>query len=156
MTAVTISCFPRRIFVVSSTLFHKILPWNRLEPSHLQKECLRLQFGTLSAVKIKKFWIKTENFWLIFSKGNRKLLLFTFLTELSTKVASKCHLLKTKAKKRGFWKTNIHLITLFCFASLSLPPACVGGERGMGLKFGGKGKQFRLKISSEKLHQIGA
>ena len=43
----------------------------------------------------------------------------------------------------------------FC-SSLSLPPGCVGGERGMGLKFGGKGKQFRLKISSEKLHQIGA
>ena len=37
-------------------------------------------------------------------------------------------------------------------ASLSLPPGCVGGERGMGLKFGGKGNQLRLKISLGKMH----
>ena len=40
---------------VSSTNFGKILCWNRLGPSNLQKECLKAQFGTLCGMKIKMF-----------------------------------------------------------------------------------------------------
>ena len=93
---------------------------------------------------------------MIFYKKNRKFVLFTVIDELLTLVVQKCHLFKTKAKSATFWKTNVQSITLIFCSSLSLPPGCVGGERGMGLKFGGKGNQFKLNISSEKLQQIGA
>ena len=56
MMAVTFSWFTRWIYSIFSTLFGKICPLNHWGQFHLQLECFKVQFGTLSVVKIKMFW----------------------------------------------------------------------------------------------------
>ena len=57
----------------------------------------------LNIILAHKFQLFQEKL-LIFYQFQQWLL---FSTELSTFVVQKCHLLKTKAKKRHFWKTNV-------------------------------------------------
>ena len=112
--------------------------------------------------KLTKFDIAWKDkccigFWVWFPKnGCERAFVYRLPQRYRVARLKLCKNYSKKPKIGGNRRKHENSGNIVCLPSLSLPPGCVGGERGMGLKFGGKGKPFRLKISSEKLHQIGA
>ena len=82
---------------------------------------------------------------MIFYKKNRKFVLFTVIDELLTLVVQKCHLFKTKAKKRHFLENKCTVDNFdFLFFTLTPTRVCRWGE-GNGAKIWRKGQPIQAE-----------